>query len=682
MKKRTILLILILSLFFQTKAFTSKPDSSQAKKDQKALQHEVTVTLKLVQVYVTDKKGDPITDLTKADFILYDNGKLQAITDFEKHNLALPVKKTEKKIEEKLEETELAPSKKIPSRMNRKFILLLDIDSNDLLGVAKSKKAAFHFIETQLQPSDEIGIFSYSPLKGLIVHEYLTSDHKKVIEAIKSIKDVPGVVDEEGGGMTLMQERMRAEAEAGLGSESSTTTGMTRNVDPEIEFLKYKANNFIDGIKELAKSLRYIPGYKNIILFSAGIKKELFYERDDPRLRSKFEDMSKELASSSSPVHAVYTEGSRYLLKKNPVVGMDSLKMLSKISGGKYFNDVVHHEEISKEIQNSTSNYYVLGYYINDKWDGKYHEVKVKVERKGYQVHAQAGYFNSKPFSEFSEFEKRLHLIDLAMSDTPYFQELTRFSLISLHCSQKNESNFVLLSEISLERIKEIIRGKTELVTLIFDSENKIADSYQGEVNFSLIPKKKVYYYSIFSLQPGQYECRVVLRNLETGKGAVASSSVKIPEEIDSGIRIYPPLLLIPERKAFYLKALKTQKEKAEKEPLSLINIYPFLSNEHSPLLEELDRSVSRLLAVVRSSIINIKEPDIELTAHLIQHSSGQKTDLSVFILSAENREEVDILLIELELPEMEPGRYSLEIEAEELFTKSKSQVTRSFIIK
>jgi len=680
MKKSVFLLILILSLFFQTKAFTNKSDSLQAKKDQKALQHEVTVTLKLVQVYVTDKKGNPITDLTKADFILYDNVKLQTITDFEKYFIDRP----EKKVEEKLEKTELTPSQKIPSRMNRKFILLLDIDSNDLLGVAESKKAALHFIDTQLQPSDEIGIFSYSSLKGLIVHGYLTSDYKKVREAIKRIKDVPGVVDEEGSVMTLMMERMRADAEAGLGLESSTTTlAMTGYVEPEIEFLKYKAHNFIDVVKELAKSLRYIPGYKNIILFSAGIKKELFYERDDPSIRNKFEDMSKELASSSSPVYAVYTEGSRRLLKKNPVVGMDSLKMLSKISGGKYFNDVVHHEAISKEIQKRTSNYYVLGYYIDDKWDGNYHKVKVKVKRKGCQVHAQAGYFNSKPFSEFSEFEKRLHLIDLAMSDTPYFQELTRFSLISLPFSHKNESNFVLISEISLDKINEITGGKTELVTLIFDSENKIADSCQGEVNFSSIPKKKVYYYTISSLQPGQYECRVVLRNLETGKGAVASSSIEIPEELDSGIRLYPPLLLIPERKAFYLKTSKAKKKGTGSELLSLIDIYPFLSNKYSPVVEELDRRTSKLLAVMRCSVVDIQEPDVELTAHLIQHAEREKIPLSFSILTSKTEgENTDILLIEFELPEMEPGRYSLEIVAQELSTNSKSQVTRTLIVK
>jgi len=41
---------------------------------QKPLQHEVSVTLKLIQVYVTDKKGKPVQDLEKADFIVYDNG--------------------------------------------------------------------------------------------------------------------------------------------------------------------------------------------------------------------------------------------------------------------------------------------------------------------------------------------------------------------------------------------------------------------------------------------------------------------------------------------------------------------------------------------------------------------------------------------------------------------------------
>ena len=97
MKKKIFLLILLLFFAVQPNIHGLESESPQAKKEQEALQHEVVVTLKLVQVFVTDKKGNPITDLTKDDFILYDNSKLQTITDFEKHILAQPEKKIEKK---------------------------------------------------------------------------------------------------------------------------------------------------------------------------------------------------------------------------------------------------------------------------------------------------------------------------------------------------------------------------------------------------------------------------------------------------------------------------------------------------------------------------------------------------------------------------------------------------------
>ncbi|HCS47190.1 MAG TPA: hypothetical protein DIW61_02610, partial [Candidatus Aminicenantes bacterium] len=66
--------------------------SAQAKRNppQDILQHEVTVTVKLVQIYVTDPEGNPARDLEISDFILYDNQKLQKITEFEKHFLPVP----------------------------------------------------------------------------------------------------------------------------------------------------------------------------------------------------------------------------------------------------------------------------------------------------------------------------------------------------------------------------------------------------------------------------------------------------------------------------------------------------------------------------------------------------------------------------------------------------------------
>jgi len=45
--------------------------AQETKQQPTQLKHEVKVTLKLVQVYVTDKKGNPVLDLTKDDILLF-----------------------------------------------------------------------------------------------------------------------------------------------------------------------------------------------------------------------------------------------------------------------------------------------------------------------------------------------------------------------------------------------------------------------------------------------------------------------------------------------------------------------------------------------------------------------------------------------------------------------------------
>jgi len=38
--------------------------------------------------------------------------------------------------------------------------------------------------------------------------------------------------------------------------------------------------------------------------------------------------------------------------------------------------------------------------------DGRFHEVRVEVKRPGCQVRAQSGYFNLKPFHDYTDLEK------------------------------------------------------------------------------------------------------------------------------------------------------------------------------------------------------------------------------------------------------------------------------------
>ena len=93
--------------------------NSEIIQEQETLKHEVKVTLKLVQVYVTDKKGNPVIDLDKEDFELYDKGQKMRITDFERHILWKPESKDPATDKEKLFSRR---------SLNRKFILFFAVD--------------------------------------------------------------------------------------------------------------------------------------------------------------------------------------------------------------------------------------------------------------------------------------------------------------------------------------------------------------------------------------------------------------------------------------------------------------------------------------------------------------------------------------------------------------------------
>lgn len=680
MKNKIFPIFLLLAFLFYPGFFELNSESVKTKKDHQTLQEEVVVTLKLVQVHVTDKEGNPITDLTKDDFILYDNNTLQVITDFEKHFLAVPEKPIvpEKVVVEKIEETEVPPSPEIPSRMNRKFTFLFA--TSGVSGIGKSKKAALHFIDTQIQPTDEVEVMSYYWMSGLEIHEYFTSDMEKVKEAIKNISGFQGPGVRGSSGVTLEGQRAIAEvtaskgAGAGSGGEDRLSVKyLSSRSDPQTESREFLAQVFVEGLKELAQSMRSIPGIKNIILFSDGIPRPFLFGSNQT-LRENYEEMGREFASSNSPVHTVSTIGP----------GTEpSLLMLSEITGGQFFHTVDYYKEIAEQIQSVTSNYYVLGYYISENWDGKYHDIRVEVKRQGSEVHGQKGYFNPRPFTELTEVQKQLHLIDLAMADDPYFQDPFNFSLIPLPCYSQEKSNFVLLTKIPLDLMGKIAGRKTELVTFIIDKKHDMFASSRAEINFLEIPNKTVYHYLITSLPTGHfYECRVVLRNLETGDGAVALSTVEIPEELDSGLRLYPPLLLIPEKEAFYLKAQKEEKKKPKSEPLSIANIYPFLSNRHSPLIDTLEKGSSKLFAIMRCSHREIEKPQIELSVHLTQIPSKEKTRLSYSIIRTVEEQDSNVLLIEITLPEMLPGSYSLEIAAQDTVSGSESSTSQTFNVK
>lgn len=112
-----------------------------------------------------------------------------------------------------------------------------------MYGFAFSKKAAIYFIETQLSPEDEVIVMSYLFLKGLVIHEYFSTDHEKAKETIQGLKEI---------------------------------TGSTANDGFSFEFNVKMTWSFIGDIRNFAKSLKLIPGYRNLLFFSSGISQNQF----------------------------------------------------------------------------------------------------------------------------------------------------------------------------------------------------------------------------------------------------------------------------------------------------------------------------------------------------------------------------------------------------------------------
>lgn len=640
--------ISILNLFFFLPFIIFGPDKNafQNQKSEPQEQHETVVTLKLVQVFVTDSEGNPVLDLTKSDFELYEDGILKIITDFEKHNL-------EKKDEEiRLTETPISST-----RLNRKFFIFLDIFGSDRIGISQAREAALHFIDTQLRPDDEVAVITYQHMSGFNVKKYLTKDHEKIRKAVKKAKELPP------GGDTydydLMNAQRQAEREAGLEEDKWVFGSIDRPLFVAgLNRLARNPKDFTDEVTEVGKALRYIPGQKNIILFSGG-------------RFEKAEEMGREFAASNSPVFTVDTMKPQISNVPSP------LKTLSEISGGKYFHNVEDAETISKNIQNLTSNYYVLGYYVDEQWDGSYHKIEVKVKREGCRVHCQEGYYNPKPFSDYSDTEKELHLIDLAAGDDPVLQSPLRLPMLSVVYPQQAKSYLLFLTELSSDELNRYFIGKNDVMNVVFDGEDEVVDSTRGEVDLSGIKDKKLFHYSIHSFPPGRYKSRFVLRNMESGKGAVAQASFDIPEWQDARLRIYPPLLLIPDKEIDYIKyTKKLKKSEIESQP-SLAELFPFISNRHSPLIQDIDAETSRLYAVLRYSVQEIEAPDILLSTELIRKATGEKRLLGTKIVSAKEDKGTIVMLVEIQFSGLDLGDYSLNFILDEESTGKKAEVSR-----
>jgi len=711
-------LLLSLALFLWPVRSEFLLASVQKAEHQKILQHEVTVTLKLVQVYVTDRHGKPVLDLEKSDFIVYDNGVLREITDFERHIIpgqALPATTPSS-------ETLVATPLPKAEQLNRKFILVFDFAYNSFIGVVKAKKAALQFIDSWLMPTDEVALLSYSAIKSLTLHEFLTTDHHKVRQAVEAVGN-----GEIGGRAFEIEEQYwknrdvdyQRERVEGMGDEAETAEARDwklRNVQ-EMERLASKnvAFNFLTRMTDLAKALRYIPGQKNVVLFSSGIPASLLsgtgqmvgvakFDFGDSRLRDQSVELLKELGSSNCLVFSfdtrekdlnmfrddseTFVTGDRRVqfdarsdtiyYRDSRTGGESTLRRFSGATGGKYFGNIDEYEGHLQKLHDLTGSYYVLGYSIDEKWDGRYHAIKVEVRRKGCRVHSQTGYFNPKPFREYSDLEKKLHLLDLALNEKPLFQTPQSLFMKPLAFSLGSDAHLYLLCEIPASVMERFTGRAAELVALISDEQENLAKIKGTEIALDRLRGKNVVFSPGFVLQRGRYNCRLVVRDLDTGKAAVAKSSALVGKSPDRNLILGQPLLLVRGSGSFYLE----EKKPDAKSRQTWTDVYSFDSRAFTPLLGALPKDVSRIQVLLPFCQKSLSPGEINYQSYVVSFSSQQNIPVTCAERELVPKAGFQVQFLELELGHLEPGEYALYIMARDSLTKDTSYAQTTFVLR
>jgi VWFA-related protein len=688
------------------------PQEQGPVKLQQPLQYEVSVVLKLIHVYVTDKKGNPVRDLTRDDFTVTDNGQPVKLTDFEMHVLEAAPKEPVSE-----QPAEAAAPKNVPEApavrpASRKFFFFFDFAYNNARGIKKAQKAALHFLDSGIRPDDEVALLTYSAIKGMAIQEYLTTDHAKVRKVLGAIgqKDVAGratqIEDQywrlvQDRPSTPMGELFVAEATA-LRQESKTM-----------------AHKYMLQLTTLAKALRLIQGQKHFIFFSTGIPNSLIYgytpgnpryrgagvdNAGDSLLRDKNEEMYKEFSAAGCAFYAfdtreapmeaslftydeqTFATGSRgmsvaidptNIFKDDRATGLASLERLTDITGGKYYSNINRYEKNLDQVQSLTGTYYVLGYPISEQWDGQFHEVKVEVKRKGYEVRAQAGYFNPKPYKAYTDLEKELHLYDLALNERALSRMPVSFPMTVLSYAAGGRACLGILASIPGDVMKKFAGKRVEFVSIVFDGKGDIRDVMRLETDPGSSRGQPSIFVAESALAPGDYSCRLVIRDMDTGMSAVASAKRTVATAPPAGLELHTPLLLAETTGSVFLEA-GSGKTRGR---VSWTEAYPFDRLKFMPVAGEVPKSLKRVLVVLPYSYRGAAQPEFGLSGSLINAASGERMPVSLSLLEMNQNGPGGVLNLEMPMSGLSPGRYILYIHAEDKVSKAMAHVQTTFVV-
>ena len=398
------------SLFFFICAFAiaglNSQTASQASKPQ-AEQPIFRTTTRLIQVNVValDKKGNPVTDLKKEDFQLFDKGKEQTISLFSLE------KKAERKPLPKLAPGFFTNYTGLNSAPNL-TVILIDSLNTQWGDQAQARQQIIKFLQ-QIKPEDRVSLMVLG--RQLKVLHSFTDDRESLLKALKNWKGR----NEIGGVESEATETVDTGLDDIFGGASMAEADFTQT------------RRIVDSLASMEAVGNYLagtPGRKNLIWVSSGFPLQVGFPKISspkvmtsassrgrppsgpslPRMgpggpvrdqRTFTDEVDKAMKVLNNANVAVYPIDSRGLtIDTNAHENIGTMQEFASRTGGKAFYNRNDLGSAIRQVLDETEVTYTLAFYpTSEKADGQLHDLKVKVHRPGVSIRNRKGYVASRP---------------------------------------------------------------------------------------------------------------------------------------------------------------------------------------------------------------------------------------------------------------------------------------------
>ena len=218
----------------------------------------------------------------------------------------------------------------------------------------------------------------------------------------------------------------------------------------------------------------------------------------------------------------------------------ETLVALASDTGGKAFLDSNDFGGVYTRVIADTSAYYLIGYSsTNPARDGRFRRIRVTLRTPGLKVEHRNGYYATRDFqhSGKEDRERQLQdqlLTDLSSTDLTVWMSTSYFRL-SDDRFYVPVSIAVPGSEIPFARSSSQERATIDIIGLMRDPQQRPVGRLRDTVKLAVQPaqdvkRKTVQYETGFTLPPGKYRLKVVLRENQSGAIGSYESDVTVPD--------------------------------------------------------------------------------------------------------------------------------------------------------